>query len=85
MLIVFVMVLRIKYIVSVNNEERQRDLKKRKEDLLDDAETIHLNILSYTSNVVGPKFTLAAKSYTNLGSIYKIQKSYKVMFIFVLS
>lgn len=69
----------------MNNEERQRDLEKMKENLLDDAETIHLKVLQYTSNVVGPKSTLAAKSYSNLGSIYKIQKRYKVMFIFVLS
>lgn len=69
----------------MNNEERQRDLGKRKENLLEDAETIHSIILQYTSNVVGPKSMLAAKSYTNLGSIYKIQKRFKVMFIFVLS
>jgi len=66
----------------VNNEERQRDLEKRKDNLLEDAETLHIIILQYTSDVVGPKSMLAAKSYTNLGSIYKIQKRYKVMFIF---
>lgn len=67
----------------MNNGERQSDLAKWRDNILDDAEMLHKKILHYTSNVA-PKFMLAAKSYTNLGSISKMQKRYKVMFIFVL-
>ncbi|XP_050063846.1 uncharacterized protein LOC114126471 [Aphis gossypii] len=60
----------------MNNGERQSDLAKWRDNILDDAEMLHKKILHYTSNVA-PKFMLAAKSYTNLGSISKMQKRYK--------
>jgi len=67
------------------DDELNCALEKMKEKMLNEAEALHLKALKVSSQTVGVKALITAKSYCNLGTLYQTQDKYTVIFKFFLS
>lgn len=55
----------------------EKMLTKMKEDMLNEAENLHLKALELSLKVIGEKALFTAKSFCNLGRLYQSQNKYK--------